>query len=96
MPPITFFATAFGLMMEKVRSIAMITSLYMLFCFADETDKYGANYNHHLRRLPMCLGNIFLKKSDLKQQIRLIQASSVYCTVKLAATICPASSITTS
>ncbi|STW79916.1 Uncharacterised protein [Klebsiella michiganensis] len=24
------------LMMEKVRSIAMITSLYMLFCFADE------------------------------------------------------------
>ncbi|EJK90041.1 hypothetical protein UUU_31610 [Klebsiella pneumoniae subsp. pneumoniae DSM 30104 = JCM 1662 = NBRC 14940] len=26
MLPITFFATAFGLMMEKVRSIAMITS----------------------------------------------------------------------
>jgi hypothetical protein len=26
MLPITFFATAFGLMMEKVRSIVMITS----------------------------------------------------------------------
>ncbi|SAP88922.1 Uncharacterised protein [Klebsiella oxytoca] len=44
----------------------------------------------------MYLGNIFLKKNDLKQQIQPIKASSVYCTVKFAATICPASSITTS
>ncbi|GGD31771.1 hypothetical protein GCM10011513_31790 [Franconibacter daqui] len=31
MLPITFLATAFGLMMEKVRSIAMITSVIVLF-----------------------------------------------------------------
>ncbi|KDV92393.1 hypothetical protein AB00_3554 [Raoultella ornithinolytica 2-156-04_S1_C1] len=34
MLPITFFATAFGLMMEKVRSIAMITSNKMFCCCA--------------------------------------------------------------
>jgi hypothetical protein len=36
MLPITFFATAFGLMMEKVRSIAMITSVnVLLFCIPE-------------------------------------------------------------
>ncbi|PSR48488.1 hypothetical protein C8256_00390 [Kluyvera genomosp. 2] len=52
MLPITFFATAFGLMMEKVRSIAMITSNNKIYFVVVHTAAVlpGADYNDRMRR----------------------------------------------